>query len=160
MEITTEQNLQMKNVLSLRGKFDQNLLMEKRKELDDVMKKLNVHPIHPAITTTFGVEQTPKGTVMDMEILVPVDRDISHELAVLKMPGYRFKPLFLLANAVRAHHVGNTDSLENSIKELYKYLQVRNLRPITTGYNIPQNDPDDPKDLIIDIMVGVDPNIL
>ena len=73
MEITTKQNLQMKNVLSLRGKFDQNLLMEKRKELDDVMKKLNVHPIHPAITTTFGVEQTPKGTVMDMEILVPVD---------------------------------------------------------------------------------------
>ena len=76
------------------------------------------------------------------------------------MPGYRFKPIFLLANAVRAHLVGNTDSLENSIKELYKYLQVRNLRPITTGYNIPQNDPDDPKDLIIDIMVGVDPNIL
>ena len=160
MEITTEQNLQMKNVLSVRGKFDQNSLMEKRKEIDDMMKKLGVHPIHPAVTTTFGVEQTEKGPLMDMEILVPVDRDISHELAMAKLPGYRFKPIFLLANAVRLHHVGNEASLENSIKELYQFIKVRNLRPITTGYNIPQNDPDDPKDLVLDIMVGVDPNIL
>ena len=160
MEIISEQNLQMKNVLSFRGKMDQNALMEKRKEIDDLMKQLGVHPIHPAITTNFGKEETPNGPVMDMEILIPLDRDISHELAVLKLPGYRFKPLFLLANAVKLHHVGSADSLENSIRELYRYIQVRNMRPITTGYNIPQNDPDDPKDLIMDIMVGVDPNIL
>ena len=160
MEIKTEENLQMKNVLSFRGKLDQKALMEKRQEIDDLMKKLGVHAIHPAITTTFGVEQTEKGPVMDMEILVPIDRDISHELAMAKLPGYRFKPVFLLANAVRLHHVGNEASLESSIRELYKFIQVRNLRPITTGYNIPQNDPEDPKDLVIDIMVGVDPNIL
>jgi hypothetical protein len=115
MEIKTEENLQMKNVLSFRGKLDQKALMEKRQEIDDLMKKLGVHAIHPAITTTFGVEQTDKGPVMDMEILVPIDRDISHELAMAKLPGYRFKPLFLLANAVRLHHVGNEASLESSI---------------------------------------------
>ena len=160
MVITTEQNLQMKNVLSYRGKVDQKLLMEKRKEIDDVMKRFGVRPIHPAITTTFGIEKTDKGPIMDMEILVPLDKDISHEIAMAKIPGFRFKPEFLLANAVKIRHEGNTDTIESSIRELYKFIQVRNLKPITTGYNIPMNDPDDPKDLIMDIMVGVDPNIL
>ncbi|MCR5206797.1 MAG: AraC family transcriptional regulator [Lachnospiraceae bacterium] len=160
MEITTEQNLQMKNVLSYRGKVDQKLLMEKRKEIDDVMNRFGARPIHPAITSTFGIEKTENGPIMDLEILVPLDKDISHEIAMAKLPGYRFKPLFLLANAVRIRHEGSTETMENSIRELYKFIQVRNLKPITTGYSIPMNDPDDPKDLIIDFMVGVDPNIL
>ena len=160
MEITTEQNVEMRNVLSYRGKVDQKLLMEKRKEIDDIMKRFGVRPIHPAITTTFGIEKTENGPIMDMEILVPLDKDISHEIAMAKIPGYRFKPHFLLANAVRLRHTGDTDTIENSIRELYKFMQVRDLKPITTCYNIPMNDPDDPKDLIMDMMVGVDPNIL
>ena len=150
----------MKNVLSYRGKVDQKLLMEKRKEIDDVMNRFGARPIHPAITSTFGIEKTENGPIMDLEILVPLDKDISHEIAMAKLPGYRFKPLFLLANAVRIRHEGSTETMENSIRELYKFIQVRNLKPITTGYSIPMNDPDDPKDLIIDFMVGVDPNIL
>ena len=159
MEITEEMNLKMENVLSFRGKVDKNTLAEKRNEIDKLIKDFGAHAIHPAITTSFGVEQTANGPIIDMEILVPLDRDVSREILVKQIPGYRFKPEFLLANAVRIHHTG-ASSLEDSIKELYSYIQTRNLRPITTLYNITVNDPEDPKDLIVDLMIGIDPNKL
>ena len=160
MEITEDLNLQMKNVLSYRGKVDQKTLEEKRKEIEALIKEFGARAIHPAVTTSFGAEQTDKGPIMDMEILVPLDKDVSHEVLKKNLPGYRFKPLFLLTNAVRIHHTGETSTIENSIKELYYHLKVRNMRPITTLYNITINDPDNPDDLVIDLMVGCDPNVL
>ena len=160
MEIKTDMNLQMKNVISFRGKFDQKGLIDKKQEIDDIIKQLGVHPIHSAITTTFGAVKTDEGQKMDMEILIPVDRDISHEVAMMKKEGLRFKPKFQLTNAVCIRHVGSEDKIGDSLKELKKFMEVRNMRPITTGYNIPQNDPEKPDEFIMDIMIGIDPNIL
>ena len=159
MEITTEQNVQMKNVLSFRAQLDQKGLESKRIEINNVMNRFGVRPIHPAVTANFGPVDTDQGRLIDMEILTPINKDISHEIAIAKIPGYRFKPEFLLTNAVRAHIEG-AGLMEDAIKELYKFIQVRNLRPITALYTFFQNEPDDPKDLIIDLMIGVDPNIL
>jgi len=159
MEITTEQNLRMTNVLSFRGKVDKQALTEKRDEINALIKEFGAHAIHPAVTTSYGTEETEKGPLIDMEILVPLDRDVSTEIIRKQLPGYRFKPIFLLTNAARIHHTGGS-SIEESIKELYNYIRVRNLRPITTLYNITINDPEDPKDLIVDLMMGIDPNIL
>ncbi|MBR4344387.1 MAG: hypothetical protein IKP88_17080 [Lachnospiraceae bacterium] len=159
MEITTEQNLQMKNVLSYRGNLNKEGLEAKRDEINALIKEFGAHAIHPAITTSHGIEQTDNGPIIDMEILVPLDRDVSTEVIRKKAPGYRFKPVFQLVNAVRIHHTGGTN-IEDSIKELYKYISVRNMHPITTLYNITINDPEDPKDLIVDLMMGIDPNIL
>jgi len=160
MEIKENENLQMKNVLSFRGKVTQKILADKRQEIENLINEFGAHSIHPAITTSYTVEQTAEGPVIDMEVLIPLDKDVSHEVMVKNLPGYRFKPLFLLTNAIRLHHTGNSVPLEDSIKELYSYIKVRNLRPITSLYNITINDPDDPKDLIIDLMVGIDPNRL
>jgi len=159
MEITKEINVEMKNVLSFRGKVDQKTLEEKRKEIEALIKEFGAHPIHPAVTTSYGAEQTDKGPIMDMEILVPLNRDVSHELLVKQIPGYRFMPIFRLTNAVKIHHVGDSN-IEGSVKELAAYIRIRGLKPITTIYNFTINDPEDPKDLIVDLLVGIDPNIL
>ena len=42
MEITEDLNLQMKNVLSYRGKVDQKTLEEKRKEIEDLIKEFHL----------------------------------------------------------------------------------------------------------------------
>ena len=160
MEIKTGLTFQMKNVLAFRGKVTQATLNEKRKEMENLIKEFNAKPVHPAVTTTYGIEQTAEGPVMDMEVLIPLDKDVSHEILVKQLSEYRFKPQFLLTNALQVHHEAKDGKLEDSIKELYKYVQVHNLSPITNGYNIAFNDPDDPNDMIVDIMVGIDPNIL
>lgn len=59
MEIKTGLTFQMKNVLAFRGKVTQETLNEKRKEMENLIKEFNAKPVHPAVTTTYGVEQTP-----------------------------------------------------------------------------------------------------
>ena len=159
MEIKEEMNLQMKNVFSYRGKLTEKALAKKKVEIESLIKEFGAHPVHPAITTSYGADQNPAGPVIDMEVLIPLDKDVSHEVLVKNLPGYRFKPVFLLTNAVVLHHTGDAN-LEDSIKELYTYINARNMRPITTLYNITINDPDDPNDLVTDLMIGIDPNIL
>ena len=161
MEIKKDMmTLQMKNVLSFRGKLDQKGLNDKRQEMYDIIKQLGVHPIYPEITTNFGSEQTENGLLIDMEILIPLDKDISHEVAVMNKEGLRFKPKFQLVNAVCISHVGNKEKIEDCLKELNKYMKVRNMRPITNQYSVPRKNPENPDEIIMDILVGVDPNIL
>ncbi len=160
MEIKEHQIFEMKNVLSFRGKITQQTLVDKRTEIDSLIKEFGARPIHPPVTTSFGVEQGSGEPLMDLEILIPLDKDVSHEVLVKKLPGYRFKPVFLLTNAVMLHNTGSDISIEDSIKRLYSYISSRNMKPITTLYNITFNDPDDPKDLIVDLIIGIDPNKL
>ena len=162
MEIKEEMTLQMKNVLSYRGKMDEATNLKKKDEIFNLITEFGAHMVHPPVQTVFGAEQTEKGTLLDMEILVPLDKDVSHEVLIRQrqLPGYRFKPEFLLTNAVRLHHTGEDSSIEQSIKELYSYIKTRNLHPITSLYNCTLNDPDDPNKLIVDLIIGIDPNKL
>ena len=159
MEITENMKLEMKNVLSFRGSLTQKSLNEKIKEMEKLVKEFGAHALHPPITTSFGADKTAKEPSIDIEILVPLDKDVSHEVLVKALPGYRFKPVFTLTHAVKLHHVGNTP-LEDSIKELYSYLKVRDLDPLTTLYSITMSTPDKPDETFTDLMVGINPNKL
>ena len=160
MEFKENQIFEMKNVLSFRGKITQKILIDKRTEIDKLIKEFGAHAVHPPVTASFGVDHSSGEPVMDLEILIPLDKDVSHEVLVKQIPGYRFKPLFRITNAVMLHNTGAGISIEESIKKLYSYISSRNMRPLTSLYNITFNDPDDPKDLIVDLIIGIDPNII
>jgi len=65
----------------------------------------------PVVTATFAVEQVDGQPILDMEILVPMDRqvDLGGE--------YRLKRVFHLMNAVYARHEGNPNLLQGTLNE-------------------------------------------
>ena len=111
----------------------------------------------PSATTTFSVEQGPSGPIMDIEILIPIDKEI-------EVPDeYTFKPEIHLINALVAKHIGNPAGLENTLNELNAYIEKNKLTPITTGYNVTIKEPKTREELDsmeIEIYVGISPNIL
>lgn len=152
-----QQILEMRNVLSYRAKMTQQELQAKSQEIEKLLQNSGAQRSAPAVTTTYSVEQGAGGTVMDIEFLVPLDREITAP------NGYVWKPHFLLTNALRIRHIGNPATLQNSINELNAYITERRLVPITTGYNVTVKEAKTPQELDnmeIDVYVGISPNLL
>ena len=157
MQIKEEQTLEMHNVLSFRAKMTQQELMEKAKELENIMQDNGAQRTGSVVTATFAVEQSARGVVMDMEFLLPLDREI------VAPTGFVWKPHFLLTNAVVVRHIGNPSGLQESVNALNAYIAQHRLTPITVGYNVTVKEAKTPlelDDMIVDIYVGISPNLL
>ncbi len=143
--------------MSCRKRMTQAQLNETMGEIGSLLHRLEVRPAGPVVTTTFSLTQTAEGAVMDAELLVPLDRPVECP------PGYQIKPHFLLANAVKLRHMGNPAYLQQSTNELTDFIRANDLTPITTSYNVTVQGAAAPAELdnmIVDIYVGVSPNIL
>ncbi len=157
MKIIEHETLELKNVLSYRGKVTQQELIAKSREIELLLRDWQVEQTMRAVTTTFAVEQTASGPLVDVEILVPLDREISPPA------GYTWKPHFLLTNAVVVQHKGDPSGLQNSVNDLNAYIAEHQLVPITTGYNVTMRDAKTPADIDsveIAVYVGISPNVL
>lgn len=157
MAILEHQTLEMSNVLSYRGKMTQQEFQAKSQEIEKFLKETGASKTISAVTTTFSVEQGPNGPVMDIEILLPLDWEITPPV------GYSWKPHFLLTNALKITHTGNPAGLEQSINELNQFIIQNKLVPISTGYNVTVKEAKTPMELDqmeIDVYVGISPNKL
>ena len=157
MEIKEQQVLEMKNLLSFRGKVTQQAFAAKSQEIEQILKAAGAEKAAPAVTTTFAVEQGPMGPVMDVEILLPLDKEIQAPA------GFTFKPHFLLTNAVMVRHVGHPSRMQESVNALNAYITEHQLVPITSGYNVTVKEAKTPLELDmmeVNIYVGVSPNLL
>ena len=153
MQFTEHETLSMMNVLSYRGKMSQEELNKKLVEMIELVKKLGARIGAPVATTTFSIE----GPVMDSELLVPLDRPVD-------VPeGYILKPQILITNAIKLHHTGNPMTLQNEMAQLQNYMTENKLVPITTSYNVTikgANTIQEMDSVVIDVYIGVSPNIL
>lgn len=157
VEVLEHMTFEMHNVLSYRGKMTQQELVEKSREMEEIIQKSGAEKNGGAVTTTFSVEQGPNGAILDMEILIP----LNHEIQV--PPGYAWKPDFLLTNALLVKHVGNPAGLQECIQELNQFILEHGLVPISTGYNVTVREAKTPLELDsmeVDIYVSVSPNKL
>jgi effector-binding domain-containing protein len=147
----------MENALSIRKKMTQQEIQQTLMDMGNTIKSLGVNKIGPLVTTTFAVEQTPTGPVLDMEILIPLDKGIT-----VQEP-YIFKPLFHLKYAVYARHEGNPQLLQNTLNQMMTYIQENKFSQITSVYsvNIKELKPGDSmNDMVTDLYIGVNPSIL
>ena len=157
MEIEQNQQLIMENVLSFRGKVTQQQIQVEMIKIGEMMQKLGVKQGGPITTATYSVEEDEFGQVMDIEILVPLDRKVELPLE------YTFKPIIKLVNALCARHVGHPGLLSNTIDKLNKYIVNNNKQVITPTYNVTIKDAmseQEINDMIIDVYVGCNPCIL
>ena len=156
-EITENVALEMTNVLSYRNKSTQKQLVMVSKEIEELLKNNNAKKVGANVSVTFAIDTTGLEPMLDVEILIPIDKTIS-----VSAP-YTIKPVFRLRNAVKIRHKGNPALLQNTANELMEYIKNKGLIPITAGYNVTIQEISSPTDvdsLIVDIYVGVSDNIL
>lgn len=156
-EITENVALEMTNVLSYRNKSTQKQLVMVSKEIEELLKNNNAKKVGANVSVTFAIDTTGLEPMLDVEILIPIDKTIS-----VSAP-YTIKPIFRLRNAVKIRHKGNPALLQNTANELMEYIKNKGLIPITAGYNVTIQEISSPTDvdsLIVDIYVGVSDNIL
>lgn len=150
-EILKNQLLEIENILSFRGKVSITDMEQLGKEMEKKVNEFGAKRIGNPITATYGVE----GNLMDIEILLPIDRKIENS------DKYIYKEKIKIVNALVGKHHGNPAELQNTCNELNQYIMENRLTPITVGYNVIRKvNPANIQDTEIDVYVGISPNIL
>ena len=155
--IETGKSLRLENVLSLRKKMTQPEVQQEMMKIGQYFQEKGIKKNGPVVTATFAVEQVDGQPLLDMEILVPMDKqvDLGGE--------YRVKIVFHLVNAVYARHEGNPNLLQGTLNEMVKYIHEHGLRQINAAYsvNVRELKPGDSlEDMVADVYIGVDPSTL
>ena len=151
VEIKTNQELEVINVLSFRRKVTQSELENIGKDMKSKLAQVGAKPVGNAITATYGAERNS----IDVEILLPIDCNTGN------IGNYCFKEKIRIVNAVVASYRGNPMGSQNACNELNQYIMENKLQPITVGYNVTKKvDPLNIDNTEIDVYVGISPNIL
>lgn len=147
----------LENVLSLRKKMTQEEINSEMIKIGKFLQDNGVTKSGPVVNTTFAIETQNGQSILDIEILVPLDKKV-------ELTGeYTFKPVFRIVNAVYARHEGNPVTLQNTYNDMLAYINQNKLQQITAGYNVQVKDvlPGmTPDEMIIDVYIGVNPNVL
>lgn len=157
VQVESGKEFKLENVLSLRKKMTQEEINSEIMKIGKFLQDNGVRKAGPIVTVTFAVDAENGQPLLDMEILVPLDKKI-------ELPGqYVFKPVFHIVNAVYARHEGNPAALQNTYNDMLAYIQKNKRHQITAGYNVQVKDlmPGmTPDDMVVDVYIGVSPNIL
>ncbi|MBE6852201.1 MAG: AraC family transcriptional regulator [Ruminococcus sp.] len=157
MEITENNKLEMYNVFSYRGTVTQQQLNNVSLEIEEILNSSGARKVGSPVSATFSMSTNAGEQVMDVELLIPIDREI-------QVPyGYTFKPIFRLNNAVKIRHKGNPALMQQSMNELLKYINEKKLSVATSAYVVTITDPKilgSMDEFISEIYVGVNDNIL
>lgn len=150
-EIKENQEFELKNILSYRGKVCPNQMESLGKDMEAKINEVGAKRLNYPVTAIFGVE----GEKIDVEILMQVDRKIED------IGEYIFKEKIKIVNAVMICYKGDPKGLQKSCDELNQYILEKRLQPITAGYNVTQKiDPINIDNTEINVYVGINPNIL
>lgn len=155
--VREDQELILENVLSFRGKVTQQQIQVEMMKIGQLLQKLGVQKNGPTTTATYAVEQLENEQLMDVELLIPLDRPI-------QLPSeYTFKPIIKIVNALSIRHEGHPIKLQESINKLNEYIIEHKKQVITATYNVTVQDvmrQEDLDKMIIDIYVGCNPCIV
>jgi hypothetical protein len=151
VEIKQNQELNVENLLSYRGKIKQSDIENIGKDMEDYIKSKGGNRIGNPITVTYAVEDD----MVDVELILPVDRMIASS------EKFRFKDRIKIINAVVAEYIGNPRGLQYAANQLNTFIVEQKLQPITCGYNVTKKvDISNPDNTEIDLYVGINPNVL
>lgn len=155
--IVENAKFEMENVISYRSEITQQDAVHIIKEMNSIITDSLAKKNGFTVTATYNVISYDKNPIVDMEILIPLDKKIS-------VPSnYIFKPTFRLNNAVKMQYKGHPAKLEENVKKFMEYISERKLTPITPSYNVTVYEPknrDDLENYAVDMYIGVSDNIL
>ena len=155
MEVQQGKELNLENVLSLRKRMTEAEVQQEMIQIGKFLESKDINKNGPVVTATFAVEEVDGQVILDMEILVPMDKSIALE------GEYKRKKVFHLVNAVYARHEGNPSLLQNTYNQMLEYVQENELQQITAAYNVNMVDLQQGQsmdEMIIDVYIGINPS--
>lgn len=152
--ILEHQQLEMKNLISFRGKVLQEEIPAVMQKMKAYADEQGVKPAGGPVSVTFAVEQTPEGVSTDMELMMPVDDRVSGN------EEFTWKERLLLTNAVMLHYTGTPALFQDACNELNAYIQGKKQAPITAGYTVTKSADQLSGMVEMEVYVGLSPNIL
>lgn len=156
MEIKRNQEITIPNVVAFRKEMTEDRIQNELQSFAMYLKGKDVKKVGPSISTTYGVKQEIEQTVLDIEFLLPINKEIEVS------DEYRFLNEFKLTNALYVRHSDPLQSIETTYKEILAYIKDHQLEEITGFYTIQSNE-DDIKfgaTPVVDIYIGINPNTL
>ena len=151
LEIKENQELNVANVLSYKGKVKQAELENVGKEMESYIQKAGAKRVGNPTTATYAVE----GDMIDIELLMPIDKSID------STDKFVFKNQIKIVNAVVACYKGHPLGLQEACNQVNQYIVEHKLQPVTVGYNVTKKtDMLNPENTEIDVYVGISPNVL
>lgn len=157
LEIVKGKTLELERVLSHRKKMTQNSINIELENMKQFLSSNGINIAGPFMSTTFSVENEGSEQVMDMEFLIPVDKE------VINSGVYVFKPIFRIQNAVYVTHKGDPSKLADTYNQILFFIQENKMTQITTAYNVAINELKPGMgldDFELDVYIGVTENIL
>ncbi len=153
MEFVIKNEYQVRNLIGFRKKLKQNQIEEEVKKILNYFKQNNIEVIGSTINTTHSIENINGEMLIDFEQFFPVNQKI-------KGDKYEIKEEFFLTNALYTKHKGNPALLNETYREINRYISENKLHQITNAYNVFVKEVDDVNNMEIDIYVGINPNKL
>ena len=151
LEIKENQELNVANVLSYKGKVKQAELENVGKEMESYIQNVGAKRVGNPIVATYAIE----GATVDIELLMPIDKSID------STDKFVFKNQIKIVNAVVACYKGHPMGLQEACNQVNQYIVEHKLQPITVGYNVTKKtDMLSPENTEIDVYVGISPNVL
>jgi len=151
IEIKENQELNVDNLLSYKGKIKQAELENIGKEMEIYIQSTGAKRVGNPITATYAVE----GDAIDIELMIPIDKSI------VSTDKFVFKSQIKIVNAIVAEYKGHPIGLQDACNQLNQYIMEHKLQPITVGYNVTKKtDMLSPQNTEIDVYVGISPNIV
>lgn len=153
-QIELEKELCLTNVLSLRKLMTESQVQEEIIRIYKLLSNYGVKKNGSMVTTTFSMENLNGIQHLDMEILVPIDKefDVSNE--------YTFKKAFKITNAIHLIHGQETVTLQESVECIQEFIKSNKLVPITPIYYVYQEDITSACGLNFELFIGISPNLL
>lgn len=145
--------LKFENVASFRKKMKHSEIETEVTQFVNYLKESGAQKKGPMISATFAAEEVNGEQVLDMEFMVPIDRNFELE------HGYILKEIFKLVNASYTRYIGKPLNIESTYINLIAFLQQNNYEQITAVYNVNIKE-SVVEDCIIDLYVGINPSIL
>ena len=151
LEIKENQELQVANLLSYRGKVRQAEIENIGQEMESYIQNAGAKRVGDPITATYAIE----GDTIDIELLMQIDMSID------STDKFVFKSQIKIINAVVAAYKGHPIGLQDACNQLNQYIMEHKLQPIKVGYNVTKKtDILNLENTEIDVYVGISPNIL
>ena len=155
--ILENQELHITNALSLRGKVTQADLQQEVVRIGKFVEDGGYTRTGSTVSVTYAIEQQGTSPILDVELITPLDKPF------IPPQGCICKPIIKLVHAVSIRHIGNPAGLQETVNLLLAYIQKNNFQIITPAYNVSVQEATMPNmidQMIVDVYIGVSPNIL
>ncbi len=139
--VVEKQEFQIENVLSVRKKVNMDDVNSIMADMNTLISEKGAKIIGPIVNANFSVEIIGKKQIIDIEIMMPLDKTFS-------VPnGYRFKKKFFINDAIKVSHIGNSANIPKAVNLMNKYMEDKDLTPITVAYNVVLKEPTSPLEM-------------